>query len=79
MNFTYIDIPGWETYGEMKRRGFRWCSDAAFLVGDVPCCWACHEDADLAGYDLCGFEHDGMEFEVCCKIWGAYRKLTGRR
>jgi len=78
-NFTYIEIPGWETYGEFKRRPFHWCDDARFLVGDVACCFSCHYDQDEFGYEICGFEHDGVEFEVCCALSGAFDKMRNPR
>ena len=78
-SWTNVEIPGWETYGELKRRPWRWCSDAAFLVGDVGCCFTCHYDQDEFGYPICGIEFDGMEFEVCCKIMGAFKKMRGEK
>lgn len=77
--YTHIDIPGWQTYGEFKRRRWYGCSDAVFLVGDVGCCGSCHFDDEELGISMCWFERDGMEFDVCCKVAGAFRKLRGER
>ena len=52
------------------------CVKVLDLIGygdtsDYWCCTSCHEDEEL-GYPLPWIEHEGKEYEVCCRVQGDY-------
>ncbi len=41
------------------------------------CCVSCHDDADAGYYDgqMCTFDHNGQDYDVCCKIYNALKEI----